>query len=701
MAVIEQKGYKYIDQTTIGSKFLISNGYLGYRGTLDEADSSDLVALSLNGLYDGNIEYESVNAYNPIYTMLKADGINLNPKSFRPYKHMISLDTDTGLFKRQTDFKYGKIEITLKSERFADQKNKNLLYSKYSFKANKEIEVELYSGIDTFIWNINDIHLKKSKLEKAKGLTLISSKVKRTDIDICVGLIEEYNFDEKDLHPKKSVTKFQITCKAGKEYTIIKYAGVLHSDPNSKDLLAEMLQEAKKTGYKKLLKQNKEFWTKAYEFSKIKIYNNETIKTIADYSVYQMISHRPYSDHVSVPHKGLDGQFFHGGVSWKAEVLLMPFYINVDSESARHMVMYRVNGLPAAKLKAKKLGFDGALYPNISGLGGQELDPKGSSNMFHINGSIIYGVYQYVEQTADYSVLFEGALEMILEMCRFYVSYARLSDNKKHYDILHVYGLDHTHGLVNNEAYTNQVVKNALDSLIKCVAFAKQTDKNEVKNMFDEKGYEDVIKDVRELRRRLYTKKENIDYLVESYDGYFNLEDRKISKLKRIKFIHKSTNIDFEGVTFIKNANVLVMLAMFRDEFPSVVHRTCYEYYMRRSVQPDSFAQIMYLLEACESDLEEDAYDMFLELANLDVTNHILYQKGLNMALIGGMYVALVYGFAGVKHHIYLLSSDYKIPNKIRRIECNIRVADNMAYVKVKRNSATVKWSDFDDEEED
>jgi len=701
MAVIEQKGYKYTDQTTIGSKFLISNGYLGYRGTLDEADSSDLVAFSLNGLYDGNIEYESVNAYNPIYTMLKADGINLDPKSFRPKKHIVSLDTDTGLFQRQTDFKYGNIEVTIKSERFVDQKNKSLIYSKFTFKSNKEIEVELYSGIDTFIWNINDIHLKKNKMEKTEDLVLIQSKVKRTNIDICVGLIEEHNFDEKDLHSKKSVSKYKFTCTAGKEYTITKYAGVVHSDPDCKELLTEMLQGAKKTGYKKLFKQNEEFWAKAYEFSKVKIYNNETIKTIADYSVYQMISHRPYSDHVSVPHRGLDGQFFHGGVSWKAEVLLMPFYIDTDTESARHMVMYRVNGLEAAKLKAKELGHSGALYPNISGFNGQELDSSNPSNMIHINASIIYGVYQYVEQTADYSVLFEGALEMILEMCKFYLSYARLSDNKKHYDFLNVQGLDQTHGFVNNEAYTNQVIKNALDALIKCVAFAKQTDKNEVKNMFDEKGYEDVIKDVRELRRRLYTKKENIDYLVESYDDYFNLEDKKISKLKRTKFIHKATNIDFEGATYIKNSNVLVLLAMFRDEFPSVVHRKCYDYYMRRSVQPDAFTQIMYLLEACESNLEDDAYDMFLELTDLDITNHTLYQKGLNMALIGGIYVALVYGFAGVKHHVYLVSSDYNMPNKIRRIECNIRVADNMAYVKVKRNSATVKWSDFDDEEED
>ena len=68
---------------------------------------------------------------------------------------------------------------------------------------------------------------------------------------------------------------------------------------------------------------------------------------------------------------------------------------------------YGVHGLEEAKKRAKEYGYDGALYPVLSGQNGIELDPKEIENMVHINGSIIYGVYQYIERTADYSVLFE------------------------------------------------------------------------------------------------------------------------------------------------------------------------------------------------------------------------------------------------------------------------------------------------------
>ncbi len=700
MALLEQKGYTYSKQPNIGSKLLISNGYLGYRGTLDEADSSDLVALNLNGLYDGNVEYESVNAYNPLYIMLKADGINLNPKSFRPKKHIVSLNTETGVFRRQTDFKYGNIEVTIKSERFVDQIDKNLMYSKFTFKSSKEIEAEIYSGIDTSIWNINDIHLKRSKMEKSEEMIIIHSKIKRSNLDIFVGVMEEYSFKANDTHKTKSISKYKIKLIPGKEYNIIKYAGVIHSDSLGKENLIEKLQNAKKMGYKKLLKRNIEFWNKVYEISRIHIFNNDKVKEQADYAVYQLISHRPYSDNTSIPLKGLSGQYNQGGISWQTEVFLLPFYINVDTVSARHMIMYRIKGLEESIRRTKEYGYLGALYPVLSGYSGKEIDSREIKNMIHVNGSIIYGIYQYVEQTGDYSVLFEGALEMMLEMCRFYISYATLSDNKKHYDFLNVYGLDYTHGDVNNEAYTNQVIKFALDSLIKSVAFAKQTDKAEVKKIFDEHGYDDLIKEIRELRRRLYTKKENIEYLVESFDDYYDLEDKKISRLKKAKYIEKMKGISFDRTSYIKNSNVLVMLALFSEEFPNIVHRKSYDYYIRRSVQPDIFAKIMYILEACEIDLVEDAYEMFEELANLDISNNNLFKDGLNLVLLGGIYITLVYGFAGVKRYTYLVSCDYNIPNKISRIECTLRVMDNIAYVKVKRNSANVKWTEFEEDED-
>lgn len=61
------------DKTAIeqnGSRFLVANGYMGYRGTLEEFRAPQLTALNLAGLFDRNGDSwrESVNAPNPLYT---------------------------------------------------------------------------------------------------------------------------------------------------------------------------------------------------------------------------------------------------------------------------------------------------------------------------------------------------------------------------------------------------------------------------------------------------------------------------------------------------------------------------------------------------------------------------------------------------------------------------------------------------------
>jgi trehalose/maltose hydrolase-like predicted phosphorylase len=52
------------DIVTNGNRLLIGNGYLGYRGTLEEADASQLVACNLSRVYDrrSDLWREPVNA---------------------------------------------------------------------------------------------------------------------------------------------------------------------------------------------------------------------------------------------------------------------------------------------------------------------------------------------------------------------------------------------------------------------------------------------------------------------------------------------------------------------------------------------------------------------------------------------------------------------------------------------------------------
>jgi len=164
--------------------------------------------------------------------------------------------------------------------------------------------------------------------------------------------------------------------------------------------------------------------------------------------------------------------------------------------------------------------------------------------------------------------------------------------------------------------------------------------------------------------------------------------------LKRISFLKSKRHRHIERTTYIQNANVISTLALFLDEYSDKVRRTNYDYYLRRSISPDPFTRVMYVINGCASDRTEEAYKHYLEIANLDTNNTHLFTDGLNLALLGGIYDMLVYGFAGLRHHGFLLSGDYNNATKIRRLEFKVKIADNVAYVKTKRNSVTVSFGE-------
>ena len=70
--IISEDNYDYGNTAQNGSKYLIANGYMGYRGTFEEFGKKELTALNLAGLFDKNGDSwrESVNAPDPFFTKL-------------------------------------------------------------------------------------------------------------------------------------------------------------------------------------------------------------------------------------------------------------------------------------------------------------------------------------------------------------------------------------------------------------------------------------------------------------------------------------------------------------------------------------------------------------------------------------------------------------------------------------------------------
>jgi alpha,alpha-trehalase len=127
-------------------------------------------------------------------------------------------------------------------------------------------------------------------------------------------------------------------------------------------------------------------------------------------------------------------------------------------------------------LIARKYGAKGACFPWQSASDGRERTPdywwqdtqkrwiRDYTHLeLHVNGAIVYNVWQYFQVTRDTRFMYSYGTEIVLEVARFFATLARYNPQKERYEINNVIGPDEFHNGypdfkepgVNNNTYTN------------------------------------------------------------------------------------------------------------------------------------------------------------------------------------------------------------------------------------------------------
>jgi beta-phosphoglucomutase family hydrolase len=176
-----------------------------------------------------------------------------------------------------------------------------------------------------------------------------------------------------------------------------------------------------------------------------------------------------------VPARSWTGEGYQGHVFWD-DLFVFPFInLRMPNISAA-LLKYRYRRLNQARLIARKYGAKGACFPWQSASDGHErtadywwMDTqqrwiKDYTHLeLHVNGAIVYNVWQYFQVTRDTSFMYSYGSEIVLEIARFFATLARYNPQKERYEINNVIGPDEFHNGypdfkepgVNNNTYTN------------------------------------------------------------------------------------------------------------------------------------------------------------------------------------------------------------------------------------------------------
>ena len=691
--IIHEDFYDYKNRFISSTKFLLANGYFGYRGTLSEDKATDMAVWNLNGVYDqvGSEWRESINAFNPLFTYIRYQNQVLHPKSVEYKSHSLALDLNNGLLTRKTVFFINDTEIEVTSKRFASQTNLNLIHEEYSFKANKEITIGLYQGIDMDVYDISGKHLEKVDFHNKKGTLHVYGYSQEKQIRVDVLSQIKFDFDCKDcliVENRKMLRHFTLVLEKDKTYSLSINAGVIHSTENQDKKLLDLLNSVSDKTFNELLVENTKFWQEKWVKARVEIISNEEADLALNYDIFQLISHRPYNETVSIPARGLSGQVYKGAVFWDTEMYMFLFYLLTDLESAKKLLKYRINGLEKAKEKASSYNFKGAFYAWESQEEGFDAcsdynltDPITKEPIrtyfkelqIHINGAIIYALNQYLEVTRDYSLLKDGGLEMMMEICKFYLDYLTKNKDGK-YECLNVIGPDEYHEHVNNNAYTNYMIFFSIDKTLEYIKVLYEQESS----FFNEN--KDFLNLLEEVRENIYLPKPNKDGIIPQFDGYLDLVDTDLESLLKKK---QSENEYLGGklglatkTQIIKQADVILLLVLFPELFSEETQRINYNYYKTRTEHGSSLSKAVYSILASRLGYSSETYNYFLNGANIDLTGTSkqyaggIYIGGSHLAAYGGAYMAVVLGFLGYDYKNKTTKPN--IPKEIKDIKFNL-----------------------------
>jgi trehalose/maltose hydrolase-like predicted phosphorylase len=217
-------------------------------------------------------------------------------------------------------------------------------------------------------------------------------------------------------------------------------------------------------GTERLYKKHVEAWDKLWSSGDIFVEGDDGVTRDIRFALYHLYSFARKGTAYSLSPMGLSGLGYNGHVFWDTELWMYPPLLMLQPEMAKSLLEYRFERLEAAKQNAFAHGYDGAMYPWESAADGSEDTPVWALTgpfQQHITATVAWAFWQMYRVTQDKEWLENRAWPVLENAAKFWVS--RVDRNGPgQYDIVNVIGANEWEENIDNNAFTNGMVKTVL-----------------------------------------------------------------------------------------------------------------------------------------------------------------------------------------------------------------------------------------------
>ncbi|WP_223879810.1 glycoside hydrolase family 65 protein [Paenibacillus spiritus] len=717
---LEEERYEDEENQRSESLFAIGNGYIGMRGNLEEGyhgeRGTSVSGNYLNGFYDAEpivypegaygfavVNQAMLNVADAKIIGLSVEGetFHLNTGTVLAYKR--TLDMRRGILRREVDWESPegrRVRLTL--TRLAAFGNKHLAAIRYEAKAlNFDGTLTFASAVDGTIARPLNTEgdprlgaggglpsLLPEGMEHGGAFSWVRQRTRHTRFVLLTTMSHELSappgFERSRTAAEQRLTEeFRVPLRSGETAVLTKYIAYHTSrDYPEEELLprAEALHRmAVREGFEPLLAAQKAYLDDFWKRADIEIEGDPALQQGIRFNAFQLLQSVGRDGVTNIGAKGLTGEGYEGHYFWDTEMYMMPFFTFTMPEIARKLLEFRYHTLDKARERAGIMAQKGALYPwrTIAGEENSSYFPAGTAQA-HINADIAYAIRQYVLATGDTAFLVNQGAEMLFETSRFWADLGHFNPARGGaFCIDAVTGPDEYTAIVNNNAYTNLMVRSQLEYAADTADLLRESYPKEYERLAEAIGLtEEEPRLWREGAARMFIPREEKLGIIAQDDTFltkkrWDFENTPADKYPLLLHYHPLVIYRHQ---VLKQADVVLALFLLGEQFTREEKVRNYAYYEPLTTHDSSLSPCIHSIVAAEVGELESAYGYFDRTVRMDLDDINRNAKdGLHTAAMAGSWMSIVHGFGGLRLPGGQLSFRPRLPSQWQ--SCRFRIS--------------------------
>ena len=388
-----------------------------------------------------------------------------------------------------------------------------------------------------------------------------------------------------------------------------------------------------------------------------------------------------------IPAKGLTGDAYDGHYFWDTETWVLPFLDYTQPRIARNLLRFRHSMLPKARDRARDLDLQGALFPwrTIAGDEASAYHLAGTAQ-FHLNADIAYAIRRYVDVRGDVNFLIETGADMLVETARMWATLGFFGDD----------GAFHIHGVTGPDEYTAMVDDNAFTNLMARLNLRYAAEVMRGLAADHPAAFASIRAELSLDPGELDQWDRAADAMYVPHDPARGITPQDATFLtherwelagtppERFPLLLHHHPLAMYRRQVLKQADVVMAMFLLGNEFSPEQKRRNFDYYDPITTGDSSLSASIQSIVASEIG-EEDAACQYLDFAVLmdiaDVARNS--SDGVHVASAAGAWMALVFGFGGVRDFGGQLTIDPRLPQRFGSLGFSLRFQDRQLRVQL------------------